>query len=560
MMKVEMDLVSNDKILEVTDDLKMEKDSDFNGTLDLNLVASKDQEANGYSRQNSVQNDSRHEMEMDLNQDRQCSPLLPLDGSVPGGESPKIKPSLMFPSESPDTDCLHHVARKTEEPPLLIPSRSYLDDVEERNLGRGLKRLPSPPKDNHSSGEPEVVSCGDYYGKSSSSLQREACRDEKKTEDILLSAVANAKNEGLVESHDMHGAESPLDGQVNRYSDHFLGNPEVQKVNSASACESEIYHCTGKDESSLRAVMKKENCQYSDKLPTENGEIEAGNSDSHSPRRSCKRSVSPVKLLSGSPDISPYIQPYSGKHLSSPVKAVQESSHSPRLSRERHSAFHQQPTMDSTRVGSQEHLSPSAEGASTSPRRATKISQRKDHSPHNGLSESPRRQRSPIGHRKRTRSTSRSPVRRKASPRGRDYRDRSRSRSPHVRDRRRPSRRGYSPSRRSPRGHHSRHSPRRRPWSPPPNRSTGVGRPGKNLFVAGFSFVTTERDLERKFSRFGRVTGVRIVRDKRTGDSRGFGFLSLERDEDADAAIRALDQTQWNGRIVLVEKSKTSAR
>lgn len=46
----------------------------------------------------------------------------------------------------------------------------------------------------------------------------------------------------------------------------------------------------------------------------------------------------------------------------------------------------------------------------------------------------------------------------------------------------------------------------------------------------------------------------------RSGDSRGFGFLSLGRDEDADAAIRALDQTEWNGRIVLVEKSKTSAR
>lgn len=56
------------------------------------------------------------------------------------------------------------------------------------------------------------------------------------------------------------------------------------------------------------------------------------------------------------------------------------------------------------------------------------------------------------------------------------------------------------------------------------------------------------------------MTDVRIVRDKLTGDSRGFGFLSLEKDEDADEAIRALDQTQWNGRIVLVEKSKTSAR
>lgn len=43
----------------------------------------------------------------------------------------------------------------------------------------------------------------------------------------------------------------------------------------------------------------------------------------------------------------------------------------------------------------------------------------------------------------------------------------------------------------------------------------------------------------------------------RSGDSRGFGFLSLERDEDADAAIRALDQTEWDGRVILVEKSKT---
>ncbi|KAK6934451.1 RNA recognition motif domain [Dillenia turbinata] len=40
------------------------------------------------------------------------------------------------------------------------------------------------------------------------------------------------------------------------------------------------------------------------------------------------------------------------------------------------------------------------------------------------------------------------------------------------------------------------------------------------------------------------------------GDSRGFGFLSLETDEDADAAIRALDKTEWNGRIVLVEKAE----
>uniref|UniRef100_A0A0E0MWC5 RRM domain-containing protein n=1 Tax=Oryza rufipogon TaxID=4529 RepID=A0A0E0MWC5_ORYRU len=66
-----------------------------------------------------------------------------------------------------------------------------------------------------------------------------------------------------------------------------------------------------------------------------------------------------------------------------------------------------------------------------------------------------------------------------------------------------------------------------------------------------FSYATTERDLEKKFSKYGRVTSARVVRDKRSGDSRGFGFLSLEKDEDADAAIRACDETEWNGRIIL---------
>lgn len=43
---------------------------------------------------------------------------------------------------------------------------------------------------------------------------------------------------------------------------------------------------------------------------------------------------------------------------------------------------------------------------------------------------------------------------------------------------------------------------------------------------------------------------------KRSGESRGFGFLTLERDKEADAAIRALDKTEWHGRVILVEKSK----
>ncbi|KAK4439795.1 Glycine-rich RNA-binding protein 8 [Sesamum alatum] len=163
-------------------------------------------------------------------------------------------------------------------------------------------------------------------------------------------------------------------------------------------------------------------------------------------------------------------------------------------------------------------------------------------------------------HRHRGRSISPSHIRRKDFSREAkvDIRKRSLSKSPGRRDSGKFPRKRHSPRHRSPPSYHSlRGPPRRTHWSPPHDRSTGLGKPGRGLFVAGFSFITTERDLERKFSRFGRVRDVRIVRDKRSGDSRGFGFLTLERDEEADAAIRALDKTEWDGRIVLVEKSKS---
>ncbi|OEL38869.1 hypothetical protein BAE44_0000115 [Dichanthelium oligosanthes] len=206
-----------------------------------------------------------------------------------------------------------------------------------------------------------------------------------------------------------------------------------------------------------------------------------------------------------------------------------------------------------------------------SPRRGD--SPRRRHSPRRRESprkrDSPRRRDSPKRRRdsprRRDRSKSRSPSRK--HDRHRREHGRSRSRSPHPRDHHRRSPRRHSPRRRSPPS--SRHHSPRRHWSPPANRKTGLGKPGKNLFIAGFSYATTERDLEKKFCKFGRVTSARVVRDKRyllphpvsfplviTGDSRGFGFLSLEKDEDADAAIRACDETEWNGRIILVEKSK----
>ncbi|KAL3851210.1 hypothetical protein ACJIZ3_013092 [Penstemon smallii] len=174
----------------------------------------------------------------------------------------------------------------------------------------------------------------------------------------------------------------------------------------------------------------------------------------------------------------------------------------------------------------------------------------------------PRRPYTHHNHRIRGRSISPSHTRQKDFSSGYmgDICNRHQSRSPNRRGNgmKYPRGRRSSRHRSPPPGHYRLHSRSRRThWSPPQDRSTGLGKPGRDLFIAGFNFITTERDLERKFSRFGRVRDVRIVRDKRSGESRGFGFLTLERDEEADAAIRALDKTEWGGRIVLVEKTKS---
>ena len=73
--------------------------------------------------------------------------------------------------------------------------------------------------------------------------------------------------------------------------------------------------------------------------------------------------------------------------------------------------------------------------------------------------------------------------------------------------------------------------------------------------MAGFTFITDERDLERKFERIGEVKTTRIVRGAR-GESRGFGFVEMKTEKDAEECCRELSGTDWNGRKILVEVAK----
>ena len=76
------------------------------------------------------------------------------------------------------------------------------------------------------------------------------------------------------------------------------------------------------------------------------------------------------------------------------------------------------------------------------------------------------------------------------------------------------------------------------------------------LYVGNLSFQTTEDGLEQAFSAFGTVQQVNIVTDRDTGRSRGFGFVEMATDEDAQRAIENMDNTDLDGRNLKVNVAK----
>lgn len=74
----------------------------------------------------------------------------------------------------------------------------------------------------------------------------------------------------------------------------------------------------------------------------------------------------------------------------------------------------------------------------------------------------------------------------------------------------------------------------------------------KKLFVGGLSWNTNDAGLRDAFARHGEVTDAKVITDRETGRSRGFGFVTFADATAADAAIRALDGTQLDGRTLKV--------
>ncbi len=79
---------------------------------------------------------------------------------------------------------------------------------------------------------------------------------------------------------------------------------------------------------------------------------------------------------------------------------------------------------------------------------------------------------------------------------------------------------------------------------------------GRKLFVGNLSFNTDERRLEELFLSVGPVDTVNIVRDQMTGRARGFAFVEMQSDEDAQNAIQRLNDTELDGRKLAVNEAR----
>ena len=78
----------------------------------------------------------------------------------------------------------------------------------------------------------------------------------------------------------------------------------------------------------------------------------------------------------------------------------------------------------------------------------------------------------------------------------------------------------------------------------------------KRLFVGGLSWGTQDEGLREKFAEFGEVTDAKVIMDRETGRSRGFGFVTYAEDADADRAVAEMDGAEFDGRRLNVNEAR----
>ena len=79
---------------------------------------------------------------------------------------------------------------------------------------------------------------------------------------------------------------------------------------------------------------------------------------------------------------------------------------------------------------------------------------------------------------------------------------------------------------------------------------------GKKLYVGSLPYSVSEGQLTELFSQHGAVESAKVISDKYTNQSKGFGFVEMKSDEDAQKAISALNETQFEGRKIVVNEAR----
>ena len=79
---------------------------------------------------------------------------------------------------------------------------------------------------------------------------------------------------------------------------------------------------------------------------------------------------------------------------------------------------------------------------------------------------------------------------------------------------------------------------------------------GRKIYVGNLSYNTTSTDLEQLFNQHGQVQSAEVISDRETGRSKGFGFVEMSSDEEAAAAINALNGAEHDGRNLTVNEAK----
>lgn len=80
-----------------------------------------------------------------------------------------------------------------------------------------------------------------------------------------------------------------------------------------------------------------------------------------------------------------------------------------------------------------------------------------------------------------------------------------------------------------------------------------------NIYVGNIAHASTEEGLRQLFEQFGQVANVRIMMDRMTGKPRGFAFVEMANEEEAQQAIASLNETQFDGRTIRVSKANPPA-